>query len=1237
MTVDHFARAFPFGEPAGCSTGTLIQLGLPSSSAISIWYARGVEEAAPSLRAVRKAGREQPLAQVEQLAAGACGWVQIAGLTANTSYEVELQRADGRRVTLHARTAPTDPHPFSFLAFSCFAPFAPGRRRVSASNRRTLAALARSARRPSDARPAFALGMGDQVYVDDGALHFRAPQHSLLAGKRLAYPAHEADAYFDKLYRAHFSLAPFDSTLAAIPAALIWDDRELRAGWGTLGDEAHPRWQLHAERARAHFLSYQLLRSARCFEDRGTFERVASLDGRWDALHYSFDWGPRTSVFVMDQRSQRGAGQVLGDAQTLALEAWLRRESREPQLFVLVSPVPLTTPGWFRLDPAGRTRDRLDRWWAEPNRDEAQRLLTKLVERFGRSRDRLLILSGDVHYSDVRELRLPNGGALFGHELISSGLAQSSYQAWQRPFYELDEWRPAFPDVLSSTSLGRHLGSGFAELHVTPEADGTSLRVLFHFGDSRRELELSRHLGKRKPPLFELDPSKHGALLALKPRSPAAESPTQVCLRAHGPDRVRAAIALEREFIEQRKRDETASSQERALERPLSGLALSGGGIRSATTCIGFMQVLQQAGQLASFDYASSVSGGSFANGYLQVMGSPAVRARMQMSSAKPLDDAFSDDAIERLYANSSYLARGTGLTGAFNMVRLLTSFSTSLIQHWLWLGSVLVTLGYAAQLADPWLRPVVIGMATLGGLTVLARMAVAHGMRRSLEDGLNRNESALAIGLLLLGVPLLWKSLPERVEALFASLCRWVAAEETDLHAIAVSTGLALLLSLSLSVLWKRDLMLRTRLQQGLIIGGRSLAGVFLALGVAWLLQHAYLYMPFLTPLARWLALAQPEPWWKLCLSGLVTAFLTLITSPNSTSLHRYYAARLDDTFLQHGRAPAPLLLRDLVDPTSQAPYPLFNGCVNLVGKDPEFAGDQTSDYFLFAPHHCGSKLLGYARTGQGRQYGRLSLATAVTCSGAAISPFQGRSMPSATSLFMWLLNLRTDLWLANPGQPRTGFWARILDPHTLPWGPLHQLLALSGKLDTRSRFVNVSDGGFIDNLGVYELLRRRCQRIVAVDATWDTHYEFEYLRNLVVRARQELGIDFEFEEQPEDVIKPRVTDGLSAKCVLLARIKWPAHEQRADGKLFYVKAALSRQGLRATSGQKAADPSRAYATYHPSFPQESTGDQFFDPVQSRAYHELGRHLAHELLAHHAFRKTPTGARPRVVAAAEG
>src|SRR5215207_1709869 len=48
----------------------------------------------------------------------------------------------------------------------------------------------------------------------------------------------------------------------------------------------------------------------------------------------------------------------------------------------------------------------------------------------------------------------------------------------------------------------------------------------------------------------------------------------------------------------------------------LRGLALSGGGIRSATFCLGVLQQLAAAGRLRYVDYLSTVSGGGFIGGW---------------------------------------------------------------------------------------------------------------------------------------------------------------------------------------------------------------------------------------------------------------------------------------------------------------------------------------------------------------------------------------------------------------------------------------------------------------------------------------------------------------------------------------------------------------------------------------------------------------------------------------------
>ena len=55
---------------------------------------------------------------------------------------------------------------------------------------------------------------------------------------------------------------------------------------------------------------------------------------------------------------------------------------------------------------------------------------------------------------------------------------------------------------------------------------------------------------------------------------------------------------------------------------------------------------------------------------------------------------------------------------------------------------------------------------------------------------------------------------------------------------------------------------------------------------------------------------------------------------------------------------------------------------------------------------------------------------------------------------------------------------------------------------------YINVSDGGHIENLGVYELLRRRCQLIIAVDAEADPQMSFRSFVALQRYARIDLGV---------------------------------------------------------------------------------------------------------------------------------
>ena len=69
----------------------------------------------------------------------------------------------------------------------------------------------------------------------------------------------------------------------------------------------------------------------------------------------------------------------------------------------------------------------------------------------------------------------------------------------------------------------------------------------------------------------------------------------------------------EREYIEAWRR-----KTGRADGRELTGLALSGGGIRSGVFCLGVLQALAKHDALKNFDYLSTVSGGGYVGSALR-------------------------------------------------------------------------------------------------------------------------------------------------------------------------------------------------------------------------------------------------------------------------------------------------------------------------------------------------------------------------------------------------------------------------------------------------------------------------------------------------------------------------------------------------------------------------------------------------------------------------------------------
>ncbi|MEQ8836411.1 MAG: patatin-like phospholipase family protein [Lacipirellulaceae bacterium] len=172
----------------------------------------------------------------------------------------------------------------------------------------------------------------------------------------------------------------------------------------------------------------------------------------------------------------------------------------------------------------------------------------------------------------------------------------------------------------------------------------------------------------------------------------------------------------------------------------------------------------------------------------------------------------------------------------------------------------------------------------------------------------------------------------------------------------------------------------------------------------------------------------------------------------------------------------------------------------------------------------------------------------------------------------------------------------------HTKPWRlPIFNLIReATSRLDENGPWVNLSDGGHIENLGVIELLRRRCRFIFACDGEADPRYQFNGLATVQRLAKIELGIEIEIDTEeirPDD-------QGVSSRHWVIGKIHYPERDEmdREQGYLLYLKASYS--------GDEALTV-REYRASNPDFPHEPTSDQFFDVRQFEAYRVLGAHLA--------------------------
>jgi hypothetical protein len=670
------------------------------------------------------------------------------------------------------------------------------------------------------------------------------------------------------------------------------------------------------------------------------------------------------------------------------------------------------------------------------------------------------------------------------------------------------------------------------------------------------------------------------------------------------------------------------------------GLAFSGGGIRSATLCLGVVQALAAKRLLGDVDYLSTVSGGGYLGTFLSSFfnGFPPEKPNETLSGNLAAVEEVEPAAIRHIRNNSKYLLHGGGW-GRLNIGALLLS---GLASNILMALSIPLIAALALDLLNylgfwggkmpnssaktlPGLTASAIVLLSFGGLLALAWFSLSVARRGALQrpdDSVRAKirgvfSSGTVILLVLFGAAGILFLVPSLFH--FYTFFEKPAGawwHPSDKTMSAILGLLPFVSSIAMSVLK---------------------AGRFQRF-FSWLLvlSGPILYVWVILLVGAKLGLTGQSQWHWLAVLFTTAALLiwsVFFVDINSGGPHGYYRDRLCECYLarrgnneltwwqsavqrlwssrKHPDQPstvqpaaqsAPvektgpvgnrlrLPLSDLAKP-GLSPYHLVNAIVNLPASANQELRGRDGDFFLISPRVCGSPICGYFPTEQlAAKDQHLDLGTAMAISGAAAAPNMGFHTLPQFRFLMALFNVRLGYWIPNLAKSRPVSGRGV--------GLDYLLREMAGQMNENLDFLNLSDGGHIENLGVYELLRRKCKFIICVHGGASLGTERGDLQRLQRYAKIDLAIDLEYDLSD---LQPDAASQVRA-CSTLVKIKYGQDE---IGWMIYLKPAI-------TGGEPPYVLDFRCAV--PDFPNEGLLDQAYSEEKFEAYRALGEWLAESL-----------------------
>jgi len=683
------------------------------------------------------------------------------------------------------------------------------------------------------------------------------------------------------------------------------------------------------------------------------------------------------------------------------------------------------------------------------------------------------------------------------------------------------------------------------------------------------------------------------------------------------------------------------------LDSDVVGLAFSGGGIRSAAVCLGAVQALDRTGVLPKIDYLSTVSGGGYTGSSLSAcMG--AADGRFPFASRLAEDES---PAMQHLRDYSNYLFP-RGHPGA--LLHNVAIYARGLIVNQILVAVFLflfaaVTIfsnhdrrgllepnffGYPVTNIFGYKHFVVTSYLALALLFIVIIWGVFRSIRPDPSGAEVRNWAPTAVGwvALIVVVSAFFDLQPYILDqmfmaegtqyGLFGALAKLINKWAVALAPVA---GAAAFLARKLGEFVKSGMeSSRTRDQ---VAAHASKALIYLAaLLLPLLLWAIYLQLSYwglylgsfgssgskLAAVANTIAHNLGGVWVAYVAAALLFFVITLFLRPNANSLHPLYRDRLSEAFLftpkdvlRPGEVLRPLRAKLSGLSEKHAPYHLINAALNVQNSKIANRRGRNADFFLFSRNFVGSKTTDYVRTTDMETVmPGLDLGTAMAVSGAAASSQMGADTIKPLAPTIAILNIRLGYWLRNPNKVSArGGWNRLAN--------YYFLLEMFGFLNERRKSIYLTDGGHIENLGLYQLLKRRCRVIIVVDAESDLQMGFGSFNTCERYARIDLGVRIDLPWQQIADMTKKTGDSIdktgdapkqAGPHCAIGQIKYPGER---TGVLIYIKSSL-------TGDEN--DYIFQYKKRNSDFPQETTLDQFFTEEQFEVYRALGYHATSNL-----------------------